>query len=222
MLCTSAAVSRVGDAIIAGPVSARRGLMSCGTQRAPVCAALKAPVATLPHATAIDRILFCAASSMPYPTSRITVRSSTMPQPFLHDIFDESGRHARSALGVASLPENVLLEIELAVAPAPRFLHGPAKRAALRHENGRRRCTCSPRHRTGLDAPGLGTITQRIGSTMNRRQLLQLGGAVGPAMLLSRSVQAADAELVVGSNVGAPPFAFRQGDTYSGFDVKRG
>ncbi|MFL6705924.1 MAG: transporter substrate-binding domain-containing protein [Paraburkholderia graminis] len=55
---------------------------------------------------------------------------------------------------------------------------------------------------------------------MNRRQLLQLGGAVGPAMLLSRSVQAADAELVVGSNVGAPPFAFKQGDTYSGFDVE--
>ncbi|MGF6645102.1 transporter substrate-binding domain-containing protein [Paraburkholderia sp. GAS82] len=55
---------------------------------------------------------------------------------------------------------------------------------------------------------------------MNRRQLLQLGLAAGPAILLSRSIQAADAELVVGSNVGAPPFAFKQGDSYSGFDVE--
>lgn len=54
---------------------------------------------------------------------------------------------------------------------------------------------------------------------MNRRQLLQLGLAAAPAIILSRSVRAADAELVVGSNVGAPPFAFKQGDVYSGFDV---
>jgi len=33
----------------------------------------------------------------------------------LHDIFGESGRHARSAVGVASLPGNGLLEIELTV-----------------------------------------------------------------------------------------------------------
>ena len=55
---------------------------------------------------------------------------------------------------------------------------------------------------------------------MNRRQLLQLGLTAAPAILLSRSVRAADAELVVGSNVGAPPFAFKQGDTYTGFDVE--
>jgi len=55
---------------------------------------------------------------------------------------------------------------------------------------------------------------------MNRRQLLQLGLAAGPVILLSRSIQAADAELVIGSNVGAPPFAFKQGDSYSGFDVE--
>ncbi|MGF6720884.1 glutamine transport system substrate-binding protein [Paraburkholderia sp. GAS41] len=55
---------------------------------------------------------------------------------------------------------------------------------------------------------------------MNRRQLLQLGLAAGPAILMSRSVWADDTELVVGSNVGAPPFAFKQGETYSGFDVE--
>jgi glutamine transport system substrate-binding protein len=55
---------------------------------------------------------------------------------------------------------------------------------------------------------------------MNRRQLLQLGLAAGPAILLSRSAWADDAELVIGSNVGAPPFAFKDGNTYSGFDVE--
>ncbi|OXC78180.1 Glutamine ABC transporter, periplasmic glutamine-binding protein [Caballeronia sordidicola] len=55
---------------------------------------------------------------------------------------------------------------------------------------------------------------------MNRRQLLQLSLAAAPAILLSRVVRAADAELIVGSNVGAPPFVFKQGDTYSGFDVE--
>ncbi|RKF36123.1 transporter substrate-binding domain-containing protein [Paraburkholderia fungorum] len=55
---------------------------------------------------------------------------------------------------------------------------------------------------------------------MNRRQLLQLSLAAAPALLLSRTVRAADAELIVGSNVGSPPFAFKQGDTYSGFDVE--
>jgi glutamine transport system substrate-binding protein len=55
---------------------------------------------------------------------------------------------------------------------------------------------------------------------MNRRQLLQLSLAAAPAILLSRAARAADTELIVGSNVGAPPFAFKQGDAYSGFDVE--
>lgn len=54
---------------------------------------------------------------------------------------------------------------------------------------------------------------------MNRRQLLQLSLAAAPALLLSRAVRADDAELIVGSNVGAPPFMFKQGDSYSGFDA---
>ncbi|POS06382.1 glutamine ABC transporter substrate-binding protein GlnH [Burkholderia gladioli] len=55
---------------------------------------------------------------------------------------------------------------------------------------------------------------------MNRRQLLQLGLTAGPAILLSRSVLADEPELVIGSNVGSPPFAFKQGNGYSGFDVE--
>ncbi|TPM40535.1 transporter substrate-binding domain-containing protein [Mesorhizobium sp. B2-3-4] len=55
---------------------------------------------------------------------------------------------------------------------------------------------------------------------MDRRQLLQLGLLAAPAMILARKVRAEDAELVVGSNVGSPPFAYKDGDHYSGFDME--
>ncbi|MEZ2308642.1 RidA family protein [Paraburkholderia sp. SIMBA_055] len=134
----SGQVSRVGDAIIAGPVSAdTRPDVLRHAARTCVLRALSALVATLPHATAIDRILFLRGFVNAVPDfanhSQILDHASAL----LHDIFDESGRHARSALGVASLPENGLLEIELVVALAPRFRMGRPKRAGPRHENGR-------------------------------------------------------------------------------------
>lgn len=55
---------------------------------------------------------------------------------------------------------------------------------------------------------------------MNRRSLLKFGLAAIPAISLSRLSYAEDAELIVGSNVGAPPFAFKQGDGYTGFDIE--
>ncbi|MET2827738.1 transporter substrate-binding domain-containing protein [Mesorhizobium shangrilense] len=55
---------------------------------------------------------------------------------------------------------------------------------------------------------------------MNRRHLLQLGLLAAPAIILANSVKADDAELVVGSNVGSPPFAYKDGDHYSGFDME--
>ncbi|MBN3726182.1 transporter substrate-binding domain-containing protein [Burkholderia sp. Ac-20379] len=55
---------------------------------------------------------------------------------------------------------------------------------------------------------------------MNRRQLLQLGLAAAPVAMLSRAARADDAALVIGSNVGAPPFAYKDGSGYSGFDVE--
>lgn len=54
---------------------------------------------------------------------------------------------------------------------------------------------------------------------MNRRQLLQTSLAAIPAIGLSRFAKAANAELLVGSNVGGPPFTFKQGDIYTGFDI---
>jgi glutamine transport system substrate-binding protein len=55
---------------------------------------------------------------------------------------------------------------------------------------------------------------------MNRRALLQLGLLAAPAILLARAAEADDAELVIGANAGGPPFAFKEGDTYVGFDVE--
>ena len=54
---------------------------------------------------------------------------------------------------------------------------------------------------------------------MNRRDLLQLSLLATPALVLSRTARADDAELIVGTNAGSAPFAFKQGDTYSGFDI---
>ncbi|MBR0900303.1 transporter substrate-binding domain-containing protein [Bradyrhizobium tropiciagri] len=55
---------------------------------------------------------------------------------------------------------------------------------------------------------------------MNRRKILQLALLSAPALVLSRRAFADDAELIVGANVGGPPFAFKQGDAYTGFDVE--
>lgn len=55
---------------------------------------------------------------------------------------------------------------------------------------------------------------------MDRRSLLKFGLAAVPAIALARIAKADDRELIVGSNVGAPPFAFKQGDGYTGFDIE--
>lgn len=113
----SGQVSRVGDEIITGPVDRdtppdviRLAARTC------VLRALSVLVATLPATTAVDRVLFLRGFVHAAPGfvnhSQVMDEASTL----LHDIFGESGRHARSALGVASLPGNGLLEIELTVA----------------------------------------------------------------------------------------------------------
>jgi enamine deaminase RidA (YjgF/YER057c/UK114 family) len=115
----SGQVSRVGDEIITGPVDRdtppeviRHAARTC------VLRALSVLVATLPATTSVDRVLFLRGFVHAAPGfenhSQVMDEASTL----LHDIFGESGRHARSALGVASLPGNGLLEIELTVALA--------------------------------------------------------------------------------------------------------
>jgi len=124
----SGQVSRVGDEIITGPVDhdTPPGVIRLAA-RTCVLRALSVLVATLPAATSFDRILFlrgfvnAVAGFVNH--SQVMDEASTL----LHDIFGESGRHARSALGVTSLPGKGLLEIELTVAlttappPVPRL-----------------------------------------------------------------------------------------------------
>ncbi|MEW9307108.1 transporter substrate-binding domain-containing protein [Labrys neptuniae] len=55
---------------------------------------------------------------------------------------------------------------------------------------------------------------------MDRRQILQLGLLAVPATILAGPARADEAELIVGSNVGSPPFAYKDGDHYSGFDME--
>jgi glutamine transport system substrate-binding protein len=56
--------------------------------------------------------------------------------------------------------------------------------------------------------------------TMKRRDFIKLGLIVTPAISLSFPAKAEDAELIVGSNIGSPPFAFKKDDGYSGFDIE--
>ncbi|RKF36124.1 RidA family protein [Paraburkholderia fungorum] len=118
----SGQVSRVGDEVIVGPVDRdtphhviRRAARTC------VLRALSVLVATLPATTAVGRILFLRGFVNAVPDfvdhSRVMDEASSV----LHEIFGENGRHARSALGVASLPGNGLLEIELTVALTPEL-----------------------------------------------------------------------------------------------------
>ncbi|MFK4448719.1 enamine deaminase RidA (YjgF/YER057c/UK114 family) [Caballeronia udeis] len=126
----SGQVSRVGDGIIAGPVD--RDTPPDVIQlaaRACVLRALSVLVATLPDTTAVDRILFLRGFVNAVPEfvnhSQVMDEASTL----LREIFGESGRHARSALGVAGLPGGGLLEIELTVALTSVSDQRPQERA---------------------------------------------------------------------------------------------
>lgn len=55
---------------------------------------------------------------------------------------------------------------------------------------------------------------------MQRRQFIQSSLLAAPAILLPRMGAAQDTELVIGSAATNPPFGFRDGDRYSGFDFE--
>lgn len=113
----SGQVCRIEGGVIAGPVSdttapetIRRAAHTC------VLRALAALQAGMPAAFDLDRTLFLrgfvhAAAGFAY-YGRVLDEASTL----LHEILGARGRHARSAIGVAGLPDGALLEIELVVA----------------------------------------------------------------------------------------------------------
>ncbi|BCG03877.1 hypothetical protein PPGU19_084450 (plasmid) [Paraburkholderia sp. PGU19] len=129
----SGQVSRVGEQVIAGPVDhttppevIRHAAHTC------VLRALSALAAALPPATTVERILFLRGFVNAVPDfvnhSQVLDEASSL----LHEIFGEMGRHARSAIGVASLPGGGLLEIELTV--------------SLTHEADRHQPDATPQH----------------------------------------------------------------------------
>ncbi|MGF6771069.1 enamine deaminase RidA (YjgF/YER057c/UK114 family) [Paraburkholderia sp. GAS199] len=116
----SGQVSRTGDDIIAGPVdhttpreSIRDAARTC------VLRALSALAAALPSTMTVERVLFLRGFVNAVPEfgnhSQVLDEASLL----LHEVFGESGQHARSAVGVAGLPGGGLLEIELTVALVP-------------------------------------------------------------------------------------------------------
>lgn len=113
----SGQVSRTADGIIAGPVD-RDTPLSVFQYAAQTCVlrALSALVAALPASSAVERVLFLRGFINTVPSfvnhSAVLDEASAV----LHDVFGDNGRHARSALGVSSLPGCGLLEIELTVA----------------------------------------------------------------------------------------------------------
>jgi hypothetical protein len=54
---------------------------------------------------------------------------------------------------------------------------------------------------------------------VKRRDFIKLGLIAAPAISMSCAARSEDAELIVGSNVGSPPFAFKDGDGYSGLNT---
>jgi enamine deaminase RidA (YjgF/YER057c/UK114 family) len=113
----SGQVSRDGDEVITGPVgpTTPRDVIQRAS-RICVLRALSALTAALPSAISVERVLFLRGFVNAVTDftnhSQVLDEASTL----LHEVFGDRGRHARSALGVASLPGGGLLEIELTFA----------------------------------------------------------------------------------------------------------
>lgn len=116
----SGQVSRIGEETITGPVDEHTApIIIRQAAHACVLRALST-LAALENEFAFDRLLFLRGFIFAVPTfgghSAILDPASEL----LHNIFGEAGRHARSAIGVASLPSSGLMEIELVAAMRTR------------------------------------------------------------------------------------------------------
>jgi enamine deaminase RidA (YjgF/YER057c/UK114 family) len=136
----SGQVSRVGDQVIAGSVDhATPPEVIRHAAQTTVLRALSALAAALPPATRVERILFLRGFINAVPEfvnhSQVMDEASSL----LLEIFGEMGRHARSAIGVASLPGGGLLEIELTVS-----LTHEAALPRQAHDAGPEQSDCAP------------------------------------------------------------------------------
>lgn len=116
----SGQVSRIGDEAITGPVDDNTAdIIIREAAHACVLRALSA-LAAVEDGHVFDRLLFLRGFINAVPTF---VGHSAVLDPaseLLHQILGDAGRHARSAVGVASLPSAGLMEIELVAAMTPR------------------------------------------------------------------------------------------------------
>ncbi len=113
-------VSRLADDVITGPVDQETSPDKIKlAAQACVLRALSV-LTTLEGDYEIQQILFMRGYVNA--ASDFTDHSAVLDHAsiLLHAIFGERGRHARSAIGVTSLPSAGLLEIELVVAVAPK------------------------------------------------------------------------------------------------------
>lgn len=111
----SGQVSRLKDDVITGPVDENTPseVLKLAAE-ACVLRALSA-LATIDDACEFDRVLFMRGYVHAAPG--FTAHSAVLDEAstLLHRIFGDRGSHARSAIGVSSLPSSGLLEIELVV-----------------------------------------------------------------------------------------------------------
>lgn len=75
-------------------------------------AAIKAEVGDLDKITQITKVVGFVSSASDFDQQHIVVNGASE---FLAEIFQEKGQHARSAVGVAMLPMNVPVEVEMIV-----------------------------------------------------------------------------------------------------------
>lgn len=113
-------VSRLADGVVTGPVDQTTSTNSIKLAAETCVLRALSVLATIEDNFVIDRILFLRGYV--HAASDFTGHSAVLDHAsdLLHAIFREQGRHARSAIGVASLPSAGLLEIELVAAVTPR------------------------------------------------------------------------------------------------------
>lgn len=117
----SGQVSRIGDETITGPVDDHTApVVIRDAAQASVLRAL-GTLAALEDDLVFDRLLFLRGFI--YSKPGFCRHSSVLDHAseLLHGILGEAGRHARSAVGVASLPSLGLMEVELVAAMRPRL-----------------------------------------------------------------------------------------------------
>ena len=75
-------------------------------------AAIKAEIGDLDKITQITKLVGFVSSASDFAQQHVVINGASE---FLADIFQENGQHARSAVGVAMLPMNAPVEVEMIV-----------------------------------------------------------------------------------------------------------